>query len=392
MTCSADGDAGPESTIYSRLGVRTFINAAGSYTRLGGSRMPPAVVDAMREAAGRFVEIDELQARVGARIAALTNNEGAYVTCGAAAGLLIATAACMTGADQALARQLPDARGLRTRVVVHRAHRNLYDYAVRTLPTELIEIGYPNLIAPPTEWELEHALDEKTAAVLYVVGGWVSPGALPLERVLEIAHGRGVPVMLDAAAQLPPKENLWRFTKMGVDLVIFSGGKDLRGPQSSGLILGQPDLIAACALIGAPHHGIGRPFKVGKEELVGLCAAVQWYMEQDEDGRARRVEELVGRWIELLKAPGVTVERRFPNEAGQPIARALVRFTGLDGDERRAQAAAQLHAGNPAVEVGPGDKANEFYVNPMTVDLDEEAALLDRLHSVLVGRTSKAGQ
>jgi D-glucosaminate-6-phosphate ammonia-lyase len=392
MAWPTDGDAGPEGTIYGRLGVRTFINAAGTYTRLGGSRMPREVVEAMREAAAGFVEIDQLQARVGERIAALTNNQGAYVTCGAAAGLLIATAACMTGADQALVRQLPDARGLRTHVVVHRAHRNLYDYAVRTLPVELIEIGYPNLIAPPTEWEFEHALDEKTAAVLYVVGGWVAPGALPLERVLEIAHGHGIPVILDAAAQLPPKENLWRFTKMGVDLVAFSGGKDLRGPQSSGLILGRPGLIAACALIGAPHHGIGRPLKVGKEELVGLCAAVQRYMEQDEEARARHAEQLVGQWVEQLHAPGVAVERRFPNEAGQPIARALVRFTGTQGDEHRARAVTLLRAGNPAVEVGPGDKANEFYINPMTVDEDEEKALLDRLRCVLAEHTGQAGQ
>jgi D-glucosaminate-6-phosphate ammonia-lyase len=374
------------ATIYGSLGVRTFINAAGTYTRLGGSRMTPAVVEAMREAAASFVEIDDLQARVGARIAALTNNESAYVTCGAAAGLLIATAACMTGTDQALARQLPDATGMRNRVVVHRAHRNLYDYAVRTLPIELIEVGYPNLIAPPTAWEFEHALDDKTAAVLYVVGGWVAPGALPLEQVLEIAHGRGVPVILDAAAQLPPKENLWRFTKMGIDLVIFSGGKDLRGPQSSGLILGRPDLIAACALIGAPHHGIGRPLKVGKEELAGLCAAVQLYMAQDENERAQHAEDLVKQWIARLQVPGLTVERRFPNEAGQPIARALVRFTGAGGSDRRAAAVASLRAGNPAVEVGAGEQADEFYINPMTVDSYEEAALLDRLQCVLAGQ------
>ncbi|MGH2344251.1 MAG: aminotransferase class V-fold PLP-dependent enzyme, partial [Chloroflexota bacterium] len=373
------------------LGVRTFINAAGSYTRLGGSRMPLPVVEAMHEAAGRFVEIDDLQARVGARIAALTNNEAAYVTCGAAAGLLIAAAACMTGADVARARQLPDARGLLTRIVVHRAHRNLYDYAVRTLPIELVEIGYPNLIAPPTEWELEQALAEQTAAVLYVVGGWVAPGALALDRLLDIAHRRGVPVILDAAAQLPPKENLWRFTKMGVDLVIFSGGKDLRGPQSSGLILGRPDLIAACALVGAPHHGIGRPFKVGKEELVGLCAAVQWYMEQDEEGRAQRAEALVGRLVEQSHGPNLTVERRFPNEAGQPIARALVRFTGPDGEQRRAQAATMLRAGDPSIEVGPAEEANAFYVNPMTVDADEEETLVERLRCVLAERPAAKG-
>ncbi len=347
--------------------------------------MPPPVVDAMRQAAESFVKIDELQARVGRRIAELTNNEAAYITCGAAAGLLIATAACMVGDNPAAARRLPDAHGLPTRVVVHRAHRNLYDYAVRTLPVELVEIGFPNLIAQPTEWELESALEEKTVAALYVVGGWVAPGALPLAQVLEIAHRRGVPVILDAAAQLPPKENLWRFTKMGVDLVIFSGGKDLRGPQSSGLILGRPDLIAACARLGAPHHGIGRPLKVGKEELVGLCAAVQWYMGQDEETRAQHAEELVEQLIRDLNSSPVVVERSFPNEAGQPIARASVRFTGSDGAARCAQVRERLRAGNPSIEVGPGEAANLFYVNPMTLDQYEEKALLERLHEVLAG-------
>jgi len=381
MTSTAS--AGNPKSIYKSLGVRTFINAAGSYTRLGGSRMPAPVVEAMRAAASGFVEIDELQARVGERIAALTHNQAAYVTCGAAAGLFVATAACMTGTDQARARQLPDPRGLPTRVVVQRAHRNPYDYAVRTLPIELVEIGFPNLIAPPGEWELTQALTLPTVAVLYVVGGWVPPGALSLERVLAIAHERGVPVIVDAAAQLPPKENLWRFTQMGADLVIFSGGKDLRGPQSSGLILGRPDLIAACAVIGAPHHGIGRPLKVGKEELAGIAAAVEWYMEQDEESRARSAEDLVGGLIERLERPTVAVERRFPNEAGQPIARALVRFPGINGAARRDRVVGLLRTGVPSIEVGPGEEPDCFYVNPMAVEADEEEILLDRLDTVL---------
>ena len=372
-------------SIYGELGVRTFINAAGTYTRLGGSRMPPPVSAAMREAADHFVEIDELQGRVGARIAALTRNEAAYVTCGAAAGLFLATAACMVGADPALARQLPDARGLPTRVVVYRAHRNPYDYAVRTLPIELVEVGFPNQIAPAEPWELEHALAERTAAVLYVVAGWTASGVPPLEQVVAAAHRRGVPVIVDAAAQLPPRENLWRFTGMGADLVIFSGGKDLCGPQSSGLILGRRDLIAACALLGAPHHGIGRPLKVGKEELIGLCAAVQWYMERDEEARAAWAERLVARLQHTLAGPGLVVERRFPNEAGQPVARALVRCTGGEAAARCPQLVVSLRAGHPSIEVGPGEDATSFYVNPMTVEVDEEEALLQGLCAALEG-------
>ncbi|MDB5077485.1 MAG: hypothetical protein JWO42_3664 [Chloroflexi bacterium] len=382
MGASAVDTVASGTSIYDSLGVRTFINAAGSYTRLGGSRMPRVVIDAMRDAALHFVEIDELQVRVGTRIAALTHNEACYVSCGAAASLFVATAACMAGTNPALARQLPDPRGMPTRVVTYRAHRNPYDYAVRTLPVELVEIGFPNEVIPAAEWELPHALTEGTAAVLYTVGGWTSPGALPLEQVIEMAHRAGVPVIVDAAAQLPPRENLWRFTGMGADLVIFSGGKDLCGPQSSGLILGRRDLIEACALVGAPHHGIGRPLKVGKEELVGLCAAVEWYMGRDEDARTRWAEQLVAQLAMRLSGPEIQVERRFPNEAGQLVARAHVRFTDPDGAARGARAVALLQAGQPSIEVGASEVAGGFYVNPMTVEQDEVDVLLDRVCAV----------
>jgi L-seryl-tRNA(Ser) seleniumtransferase len=383
MAISTKDAAATQASIYARLGVRTFINAAGTYTLLGGSRMPRVVVEAMREAAGQFVNVDELQAQVGARIAALTHNEAAYVTCGAAAGIFLATAACMVRAEPALAQQLPDPRGLATRVVMYRPHRNPYDYAVRTLPVELVEIGFPNQITQATEWELDHTLAEGTAAVFYVLAGWLTAGALPLERVIEVAHRRGVPVIVDAAAQLPPRANLWRLTALGADLVIFSGGKDLRGPQSSGLILGRRDLIASCARIGAPHHGIGRPLKVGKEELVGLCAAVEWYLDRDEEAHARWTEQLVARLVQRLARPGLTVERRFPNEAGQPLARALVRFDGGDGATRCARVVALLRSGAPSIEVGPAEDAGAFYVNPMTIEVDEEDVLLERLSAVL---------
>jgi L-seryl-tRNA(Ser) seleniumtransferase len=324
------------------------------------------------------VEIDELQARAGARLAELTHNEAAYVTCGAAAGLLVATAACLAGNDPARARQLPDLSGMRRDVVMYHGHRNPYDYAVRTLPIRLVEVGFPNEVIPPASWELEHALTDQTAAVLYVEAGWTAGGALPLAEVAAFAHQRGIPVIVDAAAQLPPRENLWLKTQAGADLVIFSGGKDLRGPQSSGLIVGRRDLIDACFLIGAPHHGVGRPLKAGKEEIVGLLAAVEWYMAQDEEGRLRWAERFVARAIEQLSGPGVEVQRCFPNEAGQPIPRALVTFTGDDAGQRRDRVVQLLQAGRPSVEVAP-DGADGIYVNPTTVDEYEEDPLFDRL-------------
>ncbi|HZS88463.1 MAG TPA: aminotransferase class V-fold PLP-dependent enzyme [Chloroflexota bacterium] len=373
-----------DTHIYDMLGVRPFINAAGTYTRLGGSRMPPVVVEAMVEASRHFVEIDELQARAGARLAELTRNEAAYVTCGAAAGLLVATAACLAGNDPARARQLPDLTGMRSDIVMYHSHRNPYDYAVRTLPIRLIEVGFPNEVIPPTPWELEHALTDQTAAVIYVEARWTARGALPLDEVVAIAHRRDIPVIVDAAAQLPPRENLWRLTQAGADLVIFSGGKDLRGPQSSGLIVGRRDLVDACFLIGAPHHGICRPLKAGKEEIVGLVAAVERYMAQDEEARLLWTERFVDRAIEQLSGPGVEVRRCFPNEAGQPIPRALVTFMGDDAGRRRDHVIHLLQAGRPSVEVAPAG-LDGLYVNPMTVDTYEEDPLFDRLCAAMAG-------
>jgi D-glucosaminate-6-phosphate ammonia-lyase len=362
------------STIYRDLRVPTFINAHGHQTVRGGSRMRPPVLAAMTEAARHFVHVEELQARVGERLAALTRNEAAYVTSGAAAALTICTAACMIDGDPGRARQLPDLRGLRDQVVMQRAHRNPYDYAVQSLHMEIVEVGYSNY--PTYTWELEHAITDRTAAVLHVAGDMFRPGPLPLPEVVAIAHRKGVPVIVDAAAQLPPRENLWRLTEMGADLVIFSGGKDLRGPQSSGLIVGRPDLIAGCTIVGAPKHGIGRAFKAGREEMIGLLTAVQLYLAADEPARLQRAENLVVTLAERLNSPELSVQRSFPNEAGQPIARALLTFNGGDGQARRDRAVQLLWQGAPAIEVETAGQ-NGLYVNPITLDESEEPIVIE---------------
>src|SRR5579871_1150332 len=245
--------------LYEELELRPVINAYATLTRLGGSRMPPEVLAAMADAARCFVDLQELQRRVGEKIAALTQNEAAYVCSGAAAGLALATAACITGTDPAAIHQLPDLAGLKNEVIVHRSHRNGYDHAIRQVGVRLVEVGES---AGTDPGDLERAFTAQTAAVVWFQGAMTGPGDLPLPVVIEMAQARGVPVIVDAAAQLPPVSNLWYFTQMGADLAIFSGGKDLRGPQSSGLIVGRRELIAACARNGNPNHSLGRPMKV----------------------------------------------------------------------------------------------------------------------------------
>ncbi len=366
--------------LYAHLGVRPVINAYATLTRLGGSLMPPEVLSAMAEAARCFVDLDELQARVGERIAALTHNEAAYVTSGAAAGLVLATAACITGTDPAAVRQLPDLSGLKDEVIVHKSHRNGYDHAIRQVGVRLVEIGF----ADRTErWELERAITPRTAAIVYFQAAFTGRGDLPLEEVIDVAKAHGVPVIVDAAAQLPPPENLWRFTQMGADLAVFSGGKDLRGPQSTGLILGRRDLIRACALNANPNFGIGRPMKVGKEEMVGVLAALERYLRLDHQARAARCEQIVANWVAALnEIPGVSAERSFPNEAGQPLPRARVVFQSDVLGMTRDEIVDALLAGDPAVVVAPVG-ADGIHLNPMTLEEGEEEIVLARLLEVL---------
>ena len=279
-------------SVYEQLGVRRVINADATLTRLGGSLMPPGVLDAMREAAGSFVDMHELQGVVGRRLAELTRNEAAYVATGAAAGIVLATLATMTGGElPAIADLIEEGSAPKDEVIIHRAHRIPYDPAIRLAGAKIVEIG--NRLQT-FDWELEAAFTPRTAMVFYAAGVHLAPGALPLGKTIELAHGHGVPVVVDAAAQLPPTENLWRFTReLGADLAIFSGGKDLHGPQASGLLVGTKAMIAAVAVNGSPNQRLGRPMKVGKEEMIGLLAAVERYVAIDWRERAEDYEEIV---------------------------------------------------------------------------------------------------
>lgn len=281
--------------IYRRLGVRPVINCATTYTRLGGSIMAPQVAQAMADAASCFVNIFELQEAIGRRLAELTHNEAAYISNGAAAGLALATAACITGEDVALMARLPtNLAGLKNEVVVHRSQRNWYDIAIRQTGVKLVEIGHTMETQP---WELDDAINERTAAVVYFAGSHLNRNTLPLPYVIERAHARGVPVIVDAAAQLPPVSNLWYFTReLGADVAIFSGGKGLAGPQNSGLVVGREAIIRAIRLNGPPYQRFGRAMKVAKETMIGLLAAVELYVSADHAARAAAWSEVVDSW------------------------------------------------------------------------------------------------
>ena len=363
--------------VYERLGMRRVINADATLTRLGGSLMPSDVLDAMREAAGSFVDMYELQQVVGKRLADLTRNEAAYVSSGAAAGLVLATLAAMTGDDlSTIARLIETGEAPKNEVIIHRVHRIPYDPAVRLAGARIVEVGNRLQTFP---WELEAAITPRTAMVFYPAGVHLASGALPLAETVEIAHAHGIPVVVDAAAQLPPTENLWRFTReLGADLAVFSGGKDFHGPQASGLLVGTEAMIAAIAINGSPHQRIARPMKVGKEEMIGLLAAVERYVDEDWQDRARRYEATVERWIEHFAGmPGLSASRLFPNEAGQPTPRCRVAFaaeTGLSG----AEAVRLLWEEDPRIAVSV-DGPDAISMTPELLEEGDESILLDRI-------------
>jgi uncharacterized pyridoxal phosphate-dependent enzyme len=351
---------------YDHLGVRRVVNAAASFTLVGGSLMPDEVVDAMRSASQSYVDMHELHAAAGQRLAELTNNDAAYVTSGCAAALVLGTLGAITKGDPRTIVRMPEGKGLPTEVVMHTVHRCPYDPAVRLAGGKIVQFGnaYQTF-----DWELEAAITEQTALVLWVDGTDLGHGALDLGTTVRLAHERGVPVLVDAAAQLPPHTNLWHYTRdLGADAAVFSGGKGLRGPQSSGLMVGTQGFIDAARANAAPYQRLARALKAGKEDIAGLVRAVELFLSQDHEAVAEEWEETVQGWIDTLsKVQGLTAERDFPNEAGQPIPRARVtvdrELAGISCDELIAT----LWDQDPRVCVLREHGADAFYMTPETL-------------------------
>jgi L-seryl-tRNA(Ser) seleniumtransferase len=293
---------------FRELGVRPFINAAGTYTAMTASLMPREVMEAINYASEHYVMLDELHDKIGERIAALVHSEAAMVTSGAASALTLGTAAVLTGMDRQKMIDLPNLAGMKSEVIIQKAHRFGYDHAVRNCGVQLVEVE--------TREDLERAVNDKTAMMLFYNNN-NKVGRIQDEEFVQLGKKHAVPTFNDAAADVPPVENLWKYTKMGFDLVTFSGGKGIRGPQSAGLLLGRKDLIAA-ARLNAPPNGntIGRGLKVNKEEMVGMLAAVELYLAKDHAQEQRDFEKRA----EVVRSaaaavPGVTAEVFVPEVA-----------------------------------------------------------------------------
>ena len=371
--------------VYQKLGVKTKINAVGNGTAIGGSIMAPEVIAAMQEASQNFIDLNELLAKAGQYIADVVGVEACYITSGAAGGVLISTAACMTGKDWAKVHQLPDTQGMKNEVIMQVMQRNYYELMVREAGAKLVEIGLANTT---NSWHLEAALNEQTAAIIHFVA-YSPPQDLPLEEVIKIAHKRDVPVVVDAAAEFPSFSILREYIDMGADLVIFSGGKGIRGPQSSGLILGRKDLIEACAMNGSPYHGVGRPCKVGKEEIIGLVTAIELFSDPEYERKELEGWHLrTGYIVETLSdLSHVTVESGFPKDfAGVQVNPGIVPVAVVTWDNQaipvtKEKVASALLEGDPGISVATS--RDGIVIAPHTLLPGEERIVAERVGAVL---------
>jgi len=370
------------------LGVRPVINAAGTVTVLGGCQVDDEVLDAMREAAKVYVDMNELHAKAGEFIARLTGAEAAYVTNGAAAGLVLSVAACMTMGKTDLMSKLPATDGMKNEVIVQWAHRNMYDYNLELSGARIKEIGHERWTK---RTDLEDAINEKTAAVVHFVFD-PQEGVLPLNDVIEISHERGVPVIVDAAAELPPKENLMKFVKMKADLVLFSGGKDIGAPNDTGIILGRQDLVQQCMRLG-PHSYekvdskvrvyIGRPMKSSKEDILGLLAASKRYLQTDHEMRIREWDRKLQYMIsELSECKGVNV-RRFEPTVGhnRPACIPRVELEFPNSPTSAGKYAEELKKQDPPIYAYVMN--DKLYLNPQCLKDGEERIVVSSLRRLL---------
>ena len=363
---------------YRELGARTLINASGTITTLGGSLMPAEVLEAMRAAAGAYVDLPDLLVKSGEYLARRIGVPAAFVSCGAASGMQLAAAGCLTGTDVERVRALPNTAGWANEFVIGSVDPHAYIHqGIEACGGTLVRVGTSAALS--TE-EMVGAIGSRTAAVVFFLG------SQPREQLAEVASGaseRGVPVIVDAAAQLPPRSNLTELIAKGASLAVFSGGKGLRGPQCTGLVVGTPELVAAVRLNSSPESGIGRGMKVGKEEIMGLLAAVDRFLASSDaedvarwDAQATHIADTL---VAASAAPAAAVSI---TGRGQGAFPDLAPRLHVELDPERASAVvAELWNGDPCIAMRQTGRG--VVVDPMTLEPGEERIVATRLCAAL---------
>lgn len=358
---------------YCSVSVRPLINCKGTLTMYSGSVMLPEVRRAMAEASRKYVHIEELMEGVGRRIAEVMQAEFGLVTNGCAAALCQVTAACVAGTNLDRIARLPDTTGMKNEVITLRTHRHVYDHAIRMVGITLVEVD-------DDPDSLRAAFNERTAMVA-LFGDRAGDGVMTVAEIVDLSHSHGVPVFVDAAAERPDVPN--PYLADGVDAVAYSGGKCLRGPQASGLVLGRRDLLWAAFMNGAPHHSIARPMKAGKEEIMGLLAAVERWVERDHEAEWREWEGYLKTVIDAVGAlPSMRTSIRQPGRSNvAPVLHMNWETSeiGIDPDE----VVRLLSEGEPRVEMGGGAGLS---IMPYMMEPGEDVQVAARLREILEPR------
>ncbi len=359
---------------FKELGVRTFINAAGTYTAMSGCLMREEVMEAIQYASNQYVNIDDLQDKIGERIAELLGCESATITAGAASAITLGTAGVLTGMDPEKAKRIPtDLTGMKSEVILQKSHVIGYAHAIKNCGVKLIEVESAE--------EMEAAINDQTA-MLWFFNNNNEVGQIQYKEFIAIGKKHGIPTMNDCAADVPPVENLWKYTDMGFDLVCFSGGKGLRGPQSAGLLLGRKDLIAAARLSAAPRGDtVGRGMKVNKEEALGMYIALESYLARDHEADRVLWESQIKRMADAAASvDGVEALIHVP-----PIANHVPSLK-LTWDQEKVKITAtemreQLKMGHPSIQTVGGQ--DDVGITSWMMNPGEERIVAHRLHEIL---------
>jgi D-glucosaminate-6-phosphate ammonia-lyase len=362
--------------LIAELGLEPIIHCGGTKTGMGGSRTHPRVRDVMWSASDVFVPIAELNEAVGSYMASVTGAESALVTSGAASGNLLSMAACMTGLDRARIARIPDTADMPNELIIMRTHIGRHSHLYRRAGARIVEVGN---MSECQLWEILSAISERTAAIAWLEGPGIRQVGPSLATVCLEAHRLGKPVIVDAAAMLPPRSNLRRYISDGADLVVFSGGKVIRGPQNTGILAGRSDLVAAAAANNSPNHAIGRPCKVSREDLIGLYVALKHYVEVADEAAE------IAAWRKLLESVlaelsgtkiAATIER-------EPFLFHVPTLVIPEVSQRWGRApsevSAALLAGHPRVFVPSDDSRDQLTVNPISLLPSEVPAVAARL-------------
>ncbi|HSB14626.1 MAG TPA: aminotransferase class V-fold PLP-dependent enzyme [Bryobacteraceae bacterium] len=363
----------PAPDVYTRLGVQPFINCTATYTINGGSRLLPEVIEAIEQASHYHVNLDELMEAAGRRISQLLRVPWAMVSSGAAAALSHATAACVAGADPERMKQLPDTAGLKSEVILPRSSRNEYFHAVRAVGVRFVEVDSPE--------QMRAAIGPRTAMAL-VLGNRFENVSLPLKEVSEIAHQAGVPVLVDAAADYLIVPN--PYIADGADLVAYSGGKILRGPQTAGLLLGREDLVRAAYANSSPHHAFGRMMKVSKEEIVGMVTAVEsWVSRRNRETEYKEWESWYAHIASRLKAVDGVSTRVLPPSRGGPFPILEIGWDPASIGLTAGELHDLLLKGEPAILTHAEGEGHSFVLRPVAMRPGDYRIVANRLFQLL---------